>query len=256
MRRLLLSVFFIALAAPAFAAGPLPPCERAEMANPVPNYGPVDGPPVAGAWNASALRRENWHPPECLGWQGETRLVAALASRFRSPRSLDELAARLTAVSHHSSIRFWAVTRQDWRPLVVDAWAVDDLNGTERRPDPPPSALVPGRDFHYVEQPDIGGRATYRLRVLAHTDTRLVLATENVTPIRALVTMFEPGALQMASFLERAGPDQWRLYEITRAGAASSSLAGNSSAYLNRLEAMRRHLADLPTDRDPPLAPL
>ena len=94
------------------------------------------------------------------------------------------------------------------------------------------------------------------MRVLAHTDTRLVLVTENVTPIKAMVTLFEPGALQVASFLERTGPDRWQLYEITRAGAASSSFAGNASAYLNRLEAMRRYLADVPTDRDPPLAPL
>ncbi len=256
MRRILLIGLFLSVASPALAAGPLPPCERAEAAPPVPNYGAVDGPPVTGSWSASTLRREGWRLPECMGWQGETRLVAALAARFRSPRTLDELASRLTAVSHHSSIRFWAVTRQDWRPLVVDAWALDGPDGRERRPDPPPAALVAGRDLHYLEQPDIGGPAVYRLRVLAHTDTRLVLATENVTPIKALVTMFEPGALQVASFLERAGPDVWQLYEITRAGAASSSLAGNASAYLNRLEAMRRYLADLPTDRDPPLAPL
>ena len=256
MRRLLLIALFVSAALPAFAAGPVAPCGQAEAAHPVPAYGPVDGPPVAGSWDASTLRREGWHLPECLGWQGETRLVAALAARFRSARTLDELAGRLTAVSHHSSIRFWAVTRQDWRPLVVDAWALDGPDGSERRPDPPPSALVAGRDFHYVEQPDIGGRATYRMRVLAHTDTRLVLVTENVTPIKAMVTLFEPGALQVASFLERTGPDRWQLYEITRAGAASSSFAGNASAYLNRLEAMRRYLADVPTDRDPPLAPL
>jgi hypothetical protein len=56
--------------------------------------------------------------------------------------------------------------------------------------------------------------------------------------------------------LQRAGNNVWDLYEITRAGAESSSfVSGYGSSYLNRLDAMRRHLAGLPTDRDPPVAP-
>jgi hypothetical protein len=90
------------------AAGPQPPCETA----PVPSYGTIDGIAAAGAWQDADLKRAGWHPPACLGWQGDSRMVAAIASRFKSPASLDELANRLTAVSHHPGIRFWAVTRQ------------------------------------------------------------------------------------------------------------------------------------------------
>ena len=81
--------------------------------------------------------------------------------------------------------------------------------------------------------------------------------SENVTPIRvAVVTVFEPGALQIASVLQRDGEGMWDLYEITRAGAESNSfVSGYGSSYLNRLDAMRRYLAGLPTDRDPPVAP-
>ncbi len=117
--------------------------------------------------------------------------------------------------------------------------------------------LLPGRDFYYAEDAEVGGRAIWRFRVVERTPDRLVVATENLTPIRvALLTMFEPGALQVATVLQRAGADAWSLYEITRAGADSSSfVASYGSSYINRLEAMRRHLAGVPTDRDPPVAP-
>jgi hypothetical protein len=60
----------------------------------------------------------------------------------------------------------------------------------------------------------------------------------------------------MATVLSNDGPNAWSFYAISRAGADSSSfVAGYQSSYLNRLEAMRRYLAGLPTDRDPPIAP-
>jgi hypothetical protein len=250
------AVFFLLLTLPlvsAQAAGPQPPCEG----RPVPNYGTVDGVPLTEAWQDGDLKRDGWRPPACLGWQGDSRLVAALATRFHSPASLDDLAARLAGASHHPTIRFWAVTRQEWRPLVLDAWALDGPDGKLRSPDPAAAALVPGRSFYYAEQPELGGRTVYRLRVLDRTPDNLVVATENVTPIRvAIVTLFQPGALQVVSFLHREQSDTWDLYMITRAAEASSSVvAGYRSAYLNRLEAMHRFLANVPTDRDPPIAP-
>ena len=250
------AIFIFLLTLPlvsAQAAGPQPPCEG----RPVPNYGTVDGVPLTEAWQDGDLRRDGWRPPACLGWQGDSRLVAALATRFHSPASLDDLAAKLVGASYHPTIRFWAVTRQEWRPLVLDAWALDGPDGKLRSPDPAAAALVPGRSFYYAEQPELGGRTVYRLTVLDRTPDNLVVATENVTPIRlAIVTLFQPGALQVVSFLHREGPDIWDLYMITRAAEASSSVvAGYRSAYLNRLEAMHRFLANVPTDRDPPIAP-
>jgi len=90
--------------------------------------------------------------------------------------------------------------------------------------DPAGEALVAGRGFYYVERTDVGGRTLYRLHVVEHTPQRIVLSTENVTAIRAaLVTLFEPGALQMATVLSNDGPSAWSFYEISRAGADSSS---------------------------------
>jgi hypothetical protein len=255
MRRLFFLFFLLLLPGLAWASGgPQPPC-----GGPVnPAYGPVDGQPAVAVWSRADLSRDGWQPPSCLGWQGDSRLVAALAARFRSPLSLDTLAERLVAVSHHPEIRFWAVTRREWRPLVVQSWALDHPDAkAARRADPSAAELAPGRDFYYAEDAEIGGRAIWRLRIVDRTPDRLVVSTENLTPIRvALVTIFEPGALQVATVLQRDGADSWSLYEITRAGAASSSfVAGYGSSYLNRLEAMRRHITGVPTDRDPPVAP-
>jgi hypothetical protein len=253
MIRLVYLLIALVLPSIATAAGPQPPCDG----NPVPAFGALDGPPAVGAWSHAELRRVGWQPPPCLGWRGDSRLVVALAARFRSSLSLDALAARLVAVSHHPSIRIWAVTRQEWRPLALDAWMLDGPADKTRRPDPSGAALLVGRDFYYAENTDIAGRTIYHLHVVEHTAERIVLTTENVTAIRAaIVTLFEPGALQVATVLSRDGPETWNLYEITRAGADSSSfVAGYQSSYLNRLDAVRRYVGGLPTDRDPPIAP-
>ena len=235
------------------ADGPEPPC----AGGPVPAYGAVDGPPAIGLWHRTDLRRDGWRPPACLGWQGDSRLVAALAARFRSPLSLGRLAERLTAISHHPDIRFWAVTQREWRPLVERSWTVNGPDARAQRPDPSATELTKGRDFYYAEDAELGGRAVWQLHVVERSDSRIVLTSENVTPIRfAFVTIFEPHSLQIATVLQRSSADVWDLYEISRAGAESSSfVSGYGSSYLNRLDAMRRHLAGLPTDRDPPVAP-
>jgi hypothetical protein len=242
---------------PAGAPGPRPPCDGGPAAA-VPAYGPVDGAADPGTWQESDLLRGGWQPAACLGWVGNSRMVIALSSRFHSSLGVGALAQRMAAVSLYPSIKFWAITRQQWRPLTTDAWVIKSLQeaAQERRPDPGADQLMPGHDVLYAEDPDVGGRTIYRLRVTERSDHRLVMTTENITPVRvAMFTIFPPDSLQIVSFLDRQGPDIWALYEIVRATEDSSSMvSGYQGAYLNRLEAVRRHLAGLPTDRDPPIA--
>jgi hypothetical protein len=240
-----------AVAQPAVA--PRPPCGERPI---YPPYGELDGKPLVATWREADLSKLGWQPQRCLGWHGSSRIVAALAARFRSTQTLDELGARLVAVSRYPDIRYWAITRQDWRPLAVGIWAVAGPEGKIRRPDPPIGAVQPGRDFYYAEDAELAGRTVYRLRALEHSADRLVLESENVSPIRlAILTLFEPGALQVATFLERLDAGTWGLYEITRASADSSSMvAAHTSSYLNRLEAIRRLLTGEPTDGAPPIA--
>ncbi len=255
--RFILPFILCAFVLPAAAqpvVGPQPPCDGTQV---YPPYGELDGKPLVAAWHNKDLQKLGWKPPACLGWQSDSRVVAALAARFHAASSLDQVAQPLADVSHYAAIKFWAITRHEWRPMALSAWAVAGPDAKLRVSDPPVSALQAGRDFFYAEDAEMAGRAVYRTRVLEHTADRLVLETENVTPISiAVVTLFEPGALQVATFLQRIDADTWDLYEITRASAQSSSMvSGYQSSYLNRLEAVRRLLAGLPTDRDPPVAP-
>ena len=235
----------------AHAAGPTPPC--AGPASPA--YASEQAPPQLGIWTAGDLKKEGWQPPACLGWTGDSRLVVALASSFRSPLTLDQLLQRLTAISTYPSVKYWSATRSHWSPLVSAAGMLAQPQATSVVADPTPADLAVGRDLYYFENGDIGGRTIHRLRIVEHTPDRAVIASENVSAIHVvIVTAFEPGALQFATYIERAGPDLWRLYQIARVGAASSSLVGNyPSSYANRLEAMRRYLAGQQTDGAPPL---
>ena len=251
MRRLYPFLLLLLAAGTANAAAPTPPCAGPAF----PAYAPVQASPQLGIWTGSDLKQEGWQPSACLGWTGDSRLVVALASTFRSQLTLDQLLQRLTAMSTYPSVRYWSATRSQWRPLASAAGMLAQPQGKAAMPDPTAADLTAGRDFYYFEDGEIGGRTIERLRIVQHTPDRAVVASENVSAIRiAIVTAFEPGALQLATYIERAGPDLWRLYQITRVSQASSSLVGNyTSSYANRLEAIRRYLAGQQPDAAPPL---
>ena len=235
----LILVVLLGLSSAAHAAGPQPPCRQ----QPSPAYAAEGLAPESGIWLAADLRRDGWSPPACLGWSGDSRLVAALAGTFRSTLTLEQIVARMTDVSAYPSVNYWSVSQQAWRPIALEAASTA-----------PPAGAVAG-DIYYVERDDISGKSTHLLRVVERTPDRAVIVSQNVSPIRiAIVTAFEPGALQLAIFIERAGPDLWHLYALSRVGANSSSLVTSSpSSYLNRLDAFRRYLAGTPTNQEPPL---
>lgn len=233
MRHLLVAAIVVAFSVHAHA-GPSPPCDG----SPTPPFGEVNGPPQWRIWSADELRAEGWQPAECLAWSGGTKFVAAISSSFRSP---DDVFKRLVNITAWPAIRYWSVSRQSWQPLALSVSAMDGA----------------GEAYQFRERDENGGDIAYSLRVLRHDTTHLIVATENVSPIRiAIVTAFEPGSLQTVTFVEKVGADQWNTYQITRAGAGASSLVvGYRGSFLNRLEAVRRYLAGQPTDQQPPLAP-
>lgn len=241
----------ILLPAAALAAPPTPPCDGQA---PVPAYAPASAPPATGVWSGADLRGVAL--ASCLGWTGESRLIVALATTFHSPLTADQLLRKLAAVSAYPSVKYWSVTRQAWRPLAAQAAVLTAPDAITTRSDLSPEELSSGRQVYYSEHGDLSA-ATHRLRVVERSADHLVVTTENTTPIRLMVvTVFEPGALQLATFIDRAGPDLWTLYQITRVGAASSAMAADHAAsYVNRLDAFRRYLSNVPTDREPPLMP-
>lgn len=238
-RLLLLAALLAPLPAASETASPRPPCGVASY----PAAGAAAAPAFA-VWSGADLKRTGWRPPACLGWTGDTRFLVALVGEFTSTQTADQLLQRLTAISAYPSIKYWSVTQQQWRPLALETGAPNGLD------------LAVGRESSYFERGSSNGKTTYRLRVIERTENRIVTSTENVTPISvAIVTAFEPGALQSVSFLDRRGPAAWSFYQMTRAGEASSSFVnGRESSFANRLAAFYRYMAGIPTDLEPPLA--
>jgi hypothetical protein len=236
MRRLIVAALFICLPAASHAL-PIPPCNGP----PTPPFGEVNGAPQWQIWSGDELRAKGWQPAECLSWSGDTKLVVAISSRFRSQ---DDVFQRLANIGAWPSIRYWSVSRQSWQSLALSVSAMD--------PNP-----VVGRIYQFSERDDNTGESVYRLQVLRRDPAHLTVATENVSPIRvSIVTAFEPRSLQTVTFVQRIGADQWNTYQITRVGAGANLLVlGHSGSFLNRLEAVRRYLAGQSPDQQPPLAP-
>ena len=96
----------------------------------------------------------------------------------------------------------------------------------------------------------------YRMRVRENGTNRVVIETENVTAVRWWgLTLFKPGALHSVYFLEQRSPDVWSYYALTRIVDGSWLVAGHDKSYINRVVALYRHLAGIPTDLEPPAAP-
>src|SRR3954471_24794479 len=160
MRRLSFGFLLLLLArGTADAAGPMPPCGEPAF----PAYATEQAAPQLGIWSAADLHKDGWRPPACLGWAGDSRLVVALASTFRSQLTLDELLQRLTAISTYPSVKYWSATRSQWRPLASAAGMVAQPQATATIADPAAADLAAGRDFYYFENGEIGGRTIHRL---------------------------------------------------------------------------------------------
>jgi hypothetical protein len=227
-----------------------PPCDGP----PVPAYAPAGQAPATDVWSASELTRSGWQAAPCLNWgTSRTKLAAALAGEFQFTGPVEELAARLAHVSALKSVRYWSVSHQSWQPLVSDSGMLDGPEG-KARPDPVAGELAPGSSFYYFEVSH--GRTVHRMTVRERTADRLVVSIENMTPIRVgILTAFDPGALQSVIFLDRRGPGLWGYYQTIRAAEGASTIAlGSNASYVNRLAALYRYVAGIPTDQEPPAA--
>jgi hypothetical protein len=249
-------LFLVMLIAPDVSDGAsaklTPPCD----ASPVPAYAPAGQPPATDVWSASDLARTGWQASPCLNWgASRTKLAAALAGEFRFAGSVDDLAVRLAHISSLKSVRYWSVSHKAWQPLVSDSGLLDGPDGRGRA-DPASGELMPGSSFAYFEVSH-GARTVYRMTVRERTAERLVVSTENVTPIRVgILTAFEPGAMQSVIFLDRRGSGVWGYYQTLRATEGASVIAlGSDASYVNRLAALFRYTAGIPTDQEPPAAP-
>jgi hypothetical protein len=176
-------------------------------------------------------------------------VLVALAARFSYGGSADALLARFAAISTLKGLRYWSVTEGCWRTLITNATALTGPDHEHPRPDFTLPEMRSGKDLYFVQSDNrAGGDVVYRMHVREVSQTRLVVAIENVTPVqRFMLTLFNPGDLQSLHFLERQGPNVWSYYGLAWAGETTASLlAVPEASYVNRAKAFYSHFVGLP----------
>jgi hypothetical protein len=250
---IVLVVSSAAMAAISAGEKPRPPCG----VEPFPAYPTLDAPPVILLWTETELA--GWSPPACTAWQrGSATLVVGLAGHFRDTRDADAMLARIGAISSLRDVRYWSITDKQWNTLFTRASALEGSDPKKLRGDFSASEMGAARDVYFLAA-DNRSRddSVSRLRVREANREHLVIETSNVTPLRWMFLSFAaPGDLQTWYFLDREAGESWRFYSLTRVLYSSSFFARfvQGESYVNREAAMYRHLAGIPTDRDPPPA--
>src|SRR4029077_12201770 len=102
-----------------------------------PAYPPPEALPVIAIWHAGALAQGKWQPPSCTGWAPASRskLVITLNGSFHFDGMMDQLLARIGAISQLRNVQYWSTTDKKWRPLAYDASALTGPNAKDRRAD-------------------------------------------------------------------------------------------------------------------------
>ena len=227
-----------------------PPCEG-DMTQPP--YAPVGAPPNVTIWEGK--RRPTLS--SCLDWpSAQTQKLVAVAGTFQAADGSETLISRFGDVSSLKLVRYWSTTEQAWRPLLLAATAVTSKTGGQPRGNFTSTELESGQDV-YLSQRDgrVASDVIYRMRLRVHEPDRLVIETENVTPVRWFtLTLFKPGDLRSTYFLEHRSAGTWSYYALTTTASGNWFAAGHDKSYINRVVAMYRYLAGIPTDLEPPPA--
>jgi hypothetical protein len=229
---------------------PVPPC-GASGAQVTPSYGLLDGAPAVASWRNLDLSAA----PACLGeLRAPMEVAVALAWRFRSPLSVEDMARRVGAISQTEGLRYWSVTDEGWRTLLSEAYAVRGAESDARREDFSAAELLSGTAL-YTMQRDTRTTGLNRYRLVGRRvgANRIIVESANVTPLQFLfVELYAPRALRVIHILDRLSSDVWATYTVS--AVQSGTLKQDPRAVVNRAAAYQRFLAGVPADRDPPLA--
>jgi hypothetical protein len=230
---------------------PSPPCNRAA----VPAFASLGEEPAVQHWTPSDVP-PSWSLPPCVP-NGATPFASlvTVAGRFRHDTGVDGLLRRIGAVSSLAGIRYWSAGRGKWRTFVENAYALTAKDGRKRE-DFSRDELIAGDSLYYVQHDNTAGNVVYRMRITTASENRVVLHIENASTVRFLVfTGLHPGDMQATYFFHRESDDVWTLYGMLRMGTRAHKRAvGKPASSINRAVAFYRHLAGIPTDKDPPAA--
>lgn len=207
-------------------------------------------PPAVAVWQTMVLPEDS-----CLGaLTGPMNSVAALSGRFRFAGTLDDLAARIGAVSATVGQLYWSTTDGDWRELISEATALKDAGIDLPRSDFTAAEVRSGATLYFAQDDTRStGLNLYRMTALASRPDRLVVEIVNQSAISfAFVTLFQEQGLLSLHFLQRLDGDLWGSYSL--AAVREGSVGGHTKSLVNRAGAFYRFLRGVPGDEGEPLA--
>jgi hypothetical protein len=221
------------------------------------SYSPVGAAPDVQIWKQERLA-EFPTQAACLGSSTpDLRMLVSVAGSFENAGGAHGILTRFGEVSKLLSVRYWSTTDQKWRPLVLAATALTTQDSGQPRKDFTSVELERGKDVYFSQRDSRGaGEVIYRMRVRESNPTRLVIETENVTAVRWFaMTLLKPGGLRALYFFRERSPGVWTYHALTRIAEGSWLISGHDNSYINRVVALYRHIAGIPTDLEPPAAP-
>ncbi len=222
-------------------------------APPDPDYAAAGDPPNIRVWDRRD-RAAPWVPPSCTGWSAKgAGVLVAVAGSF-SDGSSEDLLKRFGAISGLEGVRYWSVSEGGWRTLITHATALEGPDLGRPRKDFTVAEMKGGSDLYFAQSDNrASGDVLYRMQVRQAGPAGLVIAIENMSPVRRfLIPFFEPGDLQSVHYLERKGPGLWNYYGLAWAGENVPVLRTSEASYVNRALALYRHFAGT---HDPELPP-
>lgn len=201
--------------------------------------------------------KEGWAPFACTGWKaGPAKIVMAAAGRFHHEGDSTVLIQRIARVSELKRILYWSGSRNVWRKLFGDAWALMGPKKSLRRDDFTKDEIKDGPVFHYYnEENNLIRGVVYQATIRDRRPDRFVLESTNVSAMGlAIFDAVAPGAFQQLYYLQRESPKVWRYYTLIRITEASAFAGLSAKSFKNRAVAYYRFLAGIQMDKEPPAA--
>jgi hypothetical protein len=220
-------------------------------------FGAIGEAPKVETWSGPASNAAQRAAESLSGAAVVPGLLISLAGSFRSLEDADGLLSRFGAVANLLTVRYWSVTDRKWRPLVVFAAALTAPTTRRIRDGFSAAELRTGQDAYLAQQDSrSASEAVYRMRVRDSSHDRFTLETENVTAVRWWgITLFAPRAIRSTYLLQQRCAGVWSYYSVTNIAGSGWLISGHEKSYVNRVVALYRHLAGIPTDLEPPAAP-
>jgi hypothetical protein len=248
--RLSTALLLLGFAASARAETPVVPCTGSRIEYPAVGVEPsiriFKGTDIAG-----------WKPPACTGWpSAKFEFIGTIAASFRHNGDATELARRYGAISEYAAMRYFSPSRQAWRELSFEAFALRDANPASKRGDFTSAELVSGSARYFWQRgateapPPLPGsiELVNRIEVLERSADRLVVAVTSEPGTVAVVMRMARGDIRVVYFLDRDqnARDVWRYLALTSLGGIVAISADNF--YRASARGVFRHTAGLPAE--------